>query len=284
MDDLQHVEQLRTSPSRYGNPILYPWPSRIPNDEYTFQGQSYLAKEPGADGSSSHGLVKNRPWRLLDIACSEHSASLAGSISTHDHPDMLRSFPFPNELTVTYRITATKLTIDASVRNLGDRLMPFGLGFHPYFTVPLGTEGSRQDCWFELEAGTQWDFDAIHEVRGGVATSSPIFQPTNEPPRTILGRDDYNLGYSKLARHGNSVRARLCDPAAQVAAAVEASAGFNTWVVYSPPGRNALCLEPWTCTANAFNLHEAGYENSGLILLEPGGSWQGAIVIGLQGL
>ncbi len=43
---------------------------------------------------------------------------------------------------------------------------------------------------------------------------------------------------------------------------------FREVVVYTPPGRNAVCLEPYTCATDAINLQQRGIE-AGWHVLEP---------------
>jgi aldose 1-epimerase len=43
---------------------------------------------------------------------------------------------------------------------------------------------------------------------------------------------------------------------------------FTQCVVYTPPHRQAICLEPYTCIPDAFRLKAAGHE-TGLHVLRP---------------
>ncbi len=43
---------------------------------------------------------------------------------------------------------------------------------------------------------------------------------------------------------------------------------FREIVVYTPPGRNAVCLEPYTCATDAINLQQRGID-AGWQVLEP---------------
>ena len=44
---------------------------------------------------------------------------------------------------------------------------------------------------------------------------------------------------------------------------------FTELVVFTPPERNCICLEPYTCVTNALNLTEKALE-TGLRVLPPG--------------
>jgi len=53
---------------------------------------------------------------------------------------------------------------------------------------------------------------------------------------------------------------------------------FQELVVFTPQHRQAVCLEPYTCTTDAINLQQKGIE-AGLRVLQPGESWQGKVVL-----
>jgi aldose 1-epimerase len=55
-----------------------------------------------------------------------------------------------------------------------------------------------------------------------------------------------------------------------------ATASFRELVVFTPPHRQAICLEPYTCTTDAINQQQRTID-AGLIVLEPAAEWQGVV-------
>ena len=51
---------------------------------------------------------------------------------------------------------------------------------------------------------------------------------------------------------------------------------FSACVVFTPPHREAICIEPYTCLPDGYNLEKRGLE-TGLRVLQPGGSFRSAI-------
>jgi galactose mutarotase-like enzyme len=87
----------------------------------------------------------------------------------------------------------------------------------------------------------------------------------------------YNGLYAGLERQPDGwTGAALRDPANRREAVVRASPGIENIVFWSPPGRPELCLEPWSCPSNVFNLAAAGVPHNGLTVLAPGGvaTWE----------
>jgi aldose 1-epimerase len=54
------------------------------------------------------------------------------------------------------------------------------------------------------------------------------------------------------------------------------SADFREMVVFTPPHRQAFCVEPYTCPTDAINLAARGIE-AGWRVLPPGGAWTGVV-------
>ena len=53
---------------------------------------------------------------------------------------------------------------------------------------------------------------------------------------------------------------------------------FRECVVYNPPHREAICIEPYTCAPDAFHLMARGID-TGLRVLEPGAAFRARIEI-----
>ncbi|MFW6125183.1 MAG: hypothetical protein ACOC46_03455, partial [Pirellulales bacterium] len=71
---------------------------------------------------------------------------------------------------------------------------------------------------------------------------------------------------------------RLTDGAAGVCVRLQFDRWFRELVVYRPPRRRAICLEPYTCATDAINLVARGID-TGLHVLEPGGAAEGRFAI-----
>jgi aldose 1-epimerase len=59
------------------------------------------------------------------------------------------------------------------------------------------------------------------------------------------------------------------DPQAGLQVAQVTDDAFREAVVYTPPGRSCICIEPYTCVTDAVHLAEQGIDG-GWRVLEPG--------------
>ena len=56
-----------SKPTRSGIPILFPFPNRIRDGRFTWDGQDYQLPLNDPSGKNAiHGFVASRPWRVLD--------------------------------------------------------------------------------------------------------------------------------------------------------------------------------------------------------------------------
>jgi aldose 1-epimerase len=70
--------------------------------------------------------------------------------------------------------------------------------------------------------------------------------------------------------------ASLTHPNASGRLRVLADKSFRELVLFTPVHRQAVAIEPYTCSADAGNFAARGID-SGWRVLEPGGEWQGTV-------
>lgn len=103
--------------------VLVPWPNRIENGRYEFDGETYqlpLDEPPQA----IHGLVRWRNWSAIWRA--EDRVELEHVL----HPSP--GYPFSLRVCVAYSLDANGLTVHTTAENVGARALPLGVGHHPY--------------------------------------------------------------------------------------------------------------------------------------------------------
>lgn len=249
-------EEFRQRPTSYGIPILFPFPNRIRNGEFCFRGQGYMVNP------NRHGFVRDKRWSVLGTGASEQQGAWTRSVleATQYPEEILKQFPFPFRLEVIYRLKDGTLQMETTVHNIGRQDMPLGFGIHPYFRRP--EEGTiqvparkRWELVDSLPTGNLQDVEGHYDSR----------QPTD---LTHLVLDD--IFTDLISDSDDLVRCILNDHQKGVQTILEFDAKqFPNVVVYTPPApRRAICIEPYTCPTDGFNLHNGGIE-SNLILLRP---------------
>ncbi len=249
--------EFRQRPTSYGIPILFPFPNRIRDGKFSFRGEEYRLDPP------RHGFVRDKAWTVEGHGASEEEGAwLTSSFDAASHAQqILRQFPFPFKLEVTYRLREGVLTMETAARNNGEREMPVGFGIHPYFrkpsrgvvTVPAAHRWELSDS---LPTGRLLAVEGNYDLRGGQSVEGLQF-------------DDIFTGIE--ADEGGDARCTLDDRESGTQTVIEFPvAEFPHVVVYTPPApRQAICVEPNTCPTDAFNLAERGVA-SDLIVLDAG--------------
>jgi len=281
INDMEFLSKTSEQPSRYGIPILFPWPSGIPGGKFEFQGKVIELNPPGEKRATHHGFVNTAAWRVVRSDCDNTSAWLTCAIRSEDCGEKAKRFPFRFVLEMTWRLTDAGFSMEMKTTNTGDGPMPMGLGLHPYFTIPFGKQGSPGDCRLFTAMEKQWDLDKTIEVDPGETApadpflNNPAFDPRPEGGRPIE-KTKFNHVY-KAAFEKGFTRSILTDPGSGLHLTVSADEDFSTWVIYTPPDRSAISIEPWTMTPNAFNLVATGTKNTGMITLESQETWNGTV-------
>src|SRR5438093_1197603 len=145
-------------PTRSGNPVLFPFPNRIRDGRFTWDGREYQLPINGPNGKHAiHGFACRRKWRVLDSGDSAAkawvTAQFQGSI---DAPETLAYWPADYHITLTIELELNRLTFAARMDNPDSKPLPFGLGYHPYFSIPFAGEG---ECRVASPARTMWELE-----------------------------------------------------------------------------------------------------------------------------
>ncbi len=203
---------------RGGNPVLFPSPGPLAGDRFAWGGRTGTMKQ--------HGLARQRPWTVVAQDASSVSLSLTS------HPSTLAEFPWSFALLFRYVVTEGLIRIEQRFENRDDAPMPYAAGFHPYFRVADKTRAS-----IPTRATRAWDNVAKREV----AVAGPL----------RFGSEEVDL---HLVDHGEP-RATL-DVGDGTRIEVSGSDAFWRWVIWTLPGKDFICLEPWTAASNALGSGE----------------------------
>jgi aldose 1-epimerase len=259
--------------SRYGVPIMYPYPNRIRDGHFTFGGREYHLPIAGRGPHAIHGVTRERAWTVDAAGVDANGAFCRASVTTGDAPDDI--WPFRSRLTVEYRLRGASLLMRAEAENLGSTPMPFGFGIHPWFDVPFGPGGSRQTMEVRAAASNFWQLDDTLCTSGTVL---PAAQGFDTREWRAIGTTFIDDVYTGLALENGWFTAAFRDPANGRQISVRSDSQFREHVIFAPLHVDAVCLEPYTCATDAFNLAARGID-AGMIVLEPGQRWRGSMAI-----
>jgi len=209
---------------RGGIPILFPIAGRLTGDSFPVGDQRV--------SMSQHGFARRMPWRVNGIDTAG-AASLSVTLDANDAT--LAQWPFRFQVTFQYRLSEGALAIRQRFSNHDDRPMPIHPGLHPYFFVESGRKSGAR----VVTNGTR-----ARDTRSGAV--GPLVLPIDlsggEVDLQILDHAGATVG---LDRPGRPALSLGLDPTQAIV------------TVWTLPGRDFVCVEPWSRPSDAVNRGEA---------------------------
>jgi galactose mutarotase-like enzyme len=243
-------------------PILFPIVGALNGNSYRYRGETYpLAK---------HGFARHSRFDILDAGDDRVLLRLAASETTRE------IYPFGFQLDLTFTVAGDALTLSASVANLGKQDMPFSFGFHPALRWPLDPGGERDNARILFDLPEPEPVQRI-DAAGLIARSEP--SPVED--RCLALRDalftDDALIFAPAASRGVTYGAHP-DGVAGRQLRVEFPR-FPDLGIWTKPGAGYICIEPWQGHADPAGFTGDIFAKPGVLRLQPGDSWQAAMVI-----
>ena len=257
---------LQRQPDIYGIPILFPFPNRIRGGTWHFEGETCHFDKPADSPTSIHGLLLNRPYRLVSHTANDEGAALVCRLESGEFQDIGRQFPFPFSFTMTYTLKDAALSMNVSIHNTGSRNMPLGFGIHPYFRVALSRNANAAAALIKVPAAEYWELDADSLPTGKTLAAGGDLDLRSGRPFAGLELDHV---FTDVQMDSDGVsRCSIENRDAGTGMVIESDTQFRELVVYTPPGRDTICFEPYTCPTDAINLEAKGIP-AGVIGLAP---------------
>jgi aldose 1-epimerase len=260
----------KSKPSHSGIPLLFPFAGRIRGTSFAYQGKQYPLEAGDGQGNAIHGFVLNRPWRVTRREDDRIVGSFQASI---DDPALLDRWPADFRITADYRVSKNVLSTDYLIENPDAKPLPFGFGTHPYFRVPLGVGGAA-DCRVTAPVEYAWELEGLLPTGRTV----PLPAAAELARGMAFGAMQLDNVFGGLSFDNHRATAKVHDPQAKRTMVMTFDDQFTTCVVYNPPHRQAVCIEPYTTAPDAFALIEAGIDPH-LRVLPPGGAFRTRIEI-----
>ena len=242
--------------------ILAPWPNRIRDGRYTFDGHAHqLGLTEPSRHNAIHGLVRWARWRV---------AATTDTTVTLEHELVPQpGYPWPLLLRSTWSVGPDGLTGEHTATNLGDRPAPFGLAAHPYLRLP---EAAVDDLRLRVPAGSRLLSDARLLPIGAARVTGGDYDYT-EGRR--IGAAVLDVAFGDLERDGDGISTVTLAAPDGRELRLWADEAFGWWQIFTadtlaaPRQRRSVAIEPMTCPPDAFR------SGRDVISLEPGETWRG---------
>jgi aldose 1-epimerase len=248
-------------PSGSGIPLMFPFAGRIRGTTFRFGNRDFTLPAGDGLGNAIHGFVINRPWRVIEQQADRVRGQFQASV---DDKTLLTQWPADFRITAEYRLEGNLLISDFTIDNPDTQPLPFGFGTHGYFRVPLGGPNGP-DCRVVVPVGNNWDLEGLLPT-GTTTTPALVSQLAAGMPVSEM-KLDHVFGGLKFENH--RATATVSDPASRHKVSLIFDDQFTACVVFNPPHREAVCIEPYTTIPDPFSLSQRGIDPR-LRILPPG--------------
>lgn len=203
---------------------LVPYSNRIRDGRLAFGSEVIqLARNWPGINHPMHGDGWAHAWQVV-----RSDARSAEIVYQHERADGHGGWPFRYRARQHYRLDETSFSIRISLENLEDRVVPAGIGLHPFFV-------REPDCTLTCRTAFVWRTDIeVLPIECIPVPSEWDFSQGRSPDSVFLDNcfDGWD-GHASIAWPSRKVRLDL-----------EALEPFRHAVIYTPAGQRFFCIEP----------------------------------------
>ena len=245
------------------------WPRRAPI-LFPIVGVLKDGKADSAEGTVSlarHGLARLNQFEVVEQSPSSVTLRLKSTEETR------KAYPYDFELKLIFSVAGDTLTQTYEVTNPANVVLPFTLGAHPAFNIPVpGVETASLDQYSLLFTRSWTSF--------GPSITDEGLCDYATPQRLVVDSDTLPLSWELIDREKTITLEDVPDRRITLTANPEASSeahgiqmdfeGFDYLGIWSAaPGCPFVALEPWCGIADTVDADGIFEHKPGIICLDP---------------
>ena len=254
-DGVEHSWQADKNVWGYHAPILFPHAGKVVDGKIEAKGKIYE--------SSQHGFARGMEHEFVDQTQDTIVLELCSNAET------LARFPYEFRLVSTFTLEGDTLHHTLTVENLDEAPLPFGIGYHPAFTVPFDDKHVATD--YELRFNETESPICLNCLPHGLLHGNLYYLGSNIQAipidERLFANDSHcmtNLKSTKLGIYEKDTgRGVVCD-----------IAEFPYTLLWSKPGMpKFICIEPWHSLPSPEGGSIKWEEKAAAAVLNPGEAW-----------
>ena len=238
-------------------PLLWPNIGTIKNGTASINGINYPMKK--------HGFLRDTLCSLESIEDNKIIFKAESSIDT------LKLYPYEFKILITYELVEKSIHSNLEFFNYSSNKMPFNLGLHPAFKVPLNDNESFEDYKVIFDIPGSYNIPTVN-LTDGTIDYTKVIRTFNNLKELPLNYSDYDfdaLVFENILSHQITLTNK--DESSGVVFNFEDFPMLGIWTpnhIKSP----FICLEPWIGCADAPQSNGDFETKRDLIYVEPNNS------------
>lgn len=233
------------------SPVLFPVVGTLRNNSYIYNGKRFEMPR--------HGFARTMLFKVKEQTPTGVIFELRANEATRE------VYPFEFIFQIGYRLRSNRLSVEYLVENTGDGVMPFAIGGHPAFNVPMKNGAAYDDHYLQFEDDKQL---TTYVLQDGLLSKEE---------KQIMLDEDNRLWLSKAlfasdALVSTSHRSRRVTLAAKGVPGnlVFSFDGFPHLGIWAAKGADFVCIEPWLGHADWVDAPENVLQKTTLTHLQAG--------------
>ena len=232
-------------------PVLFPIVGRLTDDRLRHRERDYRMTQ--------HGFARDHRFAWAETTGASCRLVLEDDEATR------AIYPFAFRFAVEYVAAGDTVSVIFTVTNTGDEVLPASMGAHPAFNWPLSQGIAKEKHYLQFDAEEP---GPIRGVQGGLLLDKT--RPTPIHGRMLPLREDLFAADAIILDPVASRSVRFTAPGGP---SIEVGwNGFPELGVWSRPGVDLLCIEPWYGMASPVGFDGEFLDKPGIFRLAPGES------------
>ena len=254
-DGVEHIWQADPAVWGFHAPILFPHAGKVVDGVIEAKGGTYESGPHGFARLMEHDFVDQTDDTIVLELCSS--------------PETLAKFPYEFRLVSTFTLEGDTLHHTLTVENLDTDKLPFGIGYHPGFTVPFDDKHQATD--YELRFSDMESPLCLNCLPTGLIQDDHYYLGSNirsiPIDEKLFANDSHCMASLRSSTIGiyekGTGRAVVCD-----------ISEFPYTLLWSKPGMpKFVCIEPWHSLPSPQNGSRKWEEKPAAAILNPGEAW-----------
>lgn len=238
----------------YSAPLLWPNIGAIKDGYSLFDNNKYPMKK--------HGIARTSEFEVIE----HKDESITFVLNSNDETKTI--YPFDFSLIIKYQLDNNMIKCSIKTINKSTKVMPFNLGLHPAFKVPLLNDETFEDYFFSFDKSGTYEMPYVNLNDGTIDFNKRIRTFTNLSVLPLNYRDYDNdaLIFENILSHKITLQSKVHNHGVTVE--------FNDFPhlgIWTPFTTKApfICIEPWIGCGDTPNTNHEFIEKRDIINVNP---------------